>query len=106
MKQRYSGPERVGGRRWEAFGAFGHEDAAAEGGMDVSEVVLQRRDLLCVLLRGEDLRGELSQLRKPKNRSVGGEAPGRAGTDQPVTRRCGRGPRRESRPLPGSREEW
>lgn len=60
---RRSRPERVGGRRWEEFGVLGHEDAAAEGGVDVSEVVLQRCDLLRVLLRGEDLRGELSQLR-------------------------------------------
>lgn len=60
---RSSRPERVGGRRREEFGIVGHEDAAAEGGVDVSEVVLQRCDLLRVLLRGEDLRGELSQLR-------------------------------------------
>ena len=33
-----------------------------EGGVDVPEVVLQRGHLLCVLLRGEDLRGKLSQL--------------------------------------------
>lgn len=59
----YSRPERVRGRCWEEFGIFGHENTAAEGGVDVSEVVLQRCDLLCVLLRGEDLRGELSQLR-------------------------------------------
>lgn len=56
-------------RRWEQFGVFGHGDAAAVGGVDVSEVVLQRCGLLCVLLRGEDLRGELNQLRREKSKS-------------------------------------
>lgn len=51
-------------RRREELGILGHGHDAAEGGVDVSEVVLQRRDLLGVLLRGEDLRGELSQLRE------------------------------------------
>lgn len=59
--------ERARGRRWQESGLFGHGDEAAEGGVDVSEVVLQRRDLLCVLLRGEDLGGELSQLREEKH---------------------------------------
>lgn len=63
---RCSRAERVRGRRREEFGLSGHGDAAAVGGVDVSEVVLQRRDLLGVLLRGEDLRGELSQLRREK----------------------------------------
>lgn len=79
MKQlaRCSRAERVRGRRWEESGLSGHGDAAAVGGVDVSEVVLQRRDLLGVLLRGEDLRGELSQLRreeiKNKKKSVSQE---------------------------------
>lgn len=91
------------------FGIFGHENVAAEGGVDVSEVVLQRCDLLCVLLRGEDLRGELSQLRGKKINQLGsfGDVQlGCDGTDQPVTRRCRRGPHIESIPLPESREEW
>ena len=42
--------------------------------MDVPEVVLQRCDLLCILLRGEDLRGELSQLGGGGGQSVSQEA--------------------------------
>lgn len=106
---RYSRPEWARGRRWEESGIFGHENAAAEGGVDVSEVVLQRCDLLRVLLRGEDLRGELSQLRGKKPASQEALVVLQLGwdrTDRPVTRRCGRGPHTESTPPPESRVEW
>lgn len=53
--QRRGRPGGTAGRPSEESGIFGHGDDAAEGGVDVSEVVLQRRHLLCVLLRGEDL---------------------------------------------------
>lgn len=53
--QRRSRPDGSTGRPSEEAGIFGHGDDAAEGGVDVSEVVLQRRHLLCILLCGEDL---------------------------------------------------
>lgn len=46
----------------EEAGIPGRGDDAAEDGVAVPEVVLQRRHLLGVLLGGEDLRCELSQL--------------------------------------------
>lgn len=52
---RHSRPEGMTGRPCEDLGIFGHGDDAAEGGVDVSEVVLQRCHLLCILLCGEDL---------------------------------------------------
>lgn len=52
------------GRRGEEFGVLGRGDEAAEGGVDVPEVVPQGCRLLGVLLGGEDLRGELGQLRR------------------------------------------
>lgn len=57
-----SWPEGTSGRPCEQLRIFGCRDDAAEGGVDVSEVVLQRCHLLCILLCGEDLWGKLSQL--------------------------------------------
>lgn len=53
--QRHARAEGRAGRPAEEFGVFGHGDDATESRVDVSEVVLQRRHLLRVLLRGEDL---------------------------------------------------
>lgn len=53
--QRRERPDGTTCRPSEESGIFGHGDDAAEGGVDVPEVVLQRRHLLCILLCGEDL---------------------------------------------------
>lgn len=53
--QRRGRPDGTTGRPSEESGVSGHGDDAAEGRVDVSEVVLQRRHLLCILLCGEDL---------------------------------------------------
>lgn len=52
---RQRGPEGMTGRPCEQFGIFGHGHDATEGGVDVSEVVLQGGHLLSILLCGEDL---------------------------------------------------
>lgn len=62
MEQTQRRPELPSGRPREERGVPGGRHGAAEGGVDVPEVVLQRRHLLRVLLRGEDLGGKLSQL--------------------------------------------
>lgn len=63
----HSWPEGTTGCPCEEFGIFGRWDNAVEGGVDVSEVVLQSCHLLCILLCGEDLWGKLSQLRRKHN---------------------------------------
>lgn len=62
VQQKWRRPELLSGRPREELGVSGGRHGAAEGGVDVPEVVLQRRHLLRVLLRGEDLGGKLSQL--------------------------------------------
>lgn len=70
------GPEGMTGRPCEEFGIFGHGHDATEGGVDVSEVVLQGGHLLCILLCGEDLWGKLSQLRRKYEHQVYLHPPG------------------------------
>ena len=67
---RQRGPEGMTGRPCEQFGIFGHGHDATEGGVDVSEVVLQGGHLLSILLCGEDLWGKLSQLRRKYEHQV------------------------------------
>ena len=67
---RQRGPEGTTGRPCEQFGIFGHGHDATEGGVDVSEVVLQGGHLLSILLCGEDLWGKLSQLRRKYEHQV------------------------------------
>lgn len=81
----------MSGRRRQQFGVLGHGHDAAEGGVDVSEVVLQRRDLLGVLLRGEDLRGELRQLRETTAHQGGLRVSDRSGATQQTHLRPGDG---------------
>lgn len=69
--QRHGRPEGAPCGPAEEVGLSGGRDDAAEDGVAVPEVVLQRRHLLGVLLGGEDLRGELSQLgEKTKNKTL------------------------------------
>lgn len=68
---RHGRPEGAPCGPTEEVGISGCGDDAAEDGVAVPEVVLQRRHLLGVLLGGEDLRGELSQLGgKQKNKAL------------------------------------
>lgn len=118
MKQQHRRcrPEQRWGRRRQESGVFGHGDHAAEGGVDVSEVVLQRCDPLCVLFCGENLRRKLSQLRgnkqthkqkpdHPQKAESPVTSPPQMG-DLPGTTRCRWGPHRGSRPPLENREEW
>ena len=56
-----------GGRRGEQRGVFGCIDVPTEGGVDVSKVVPEVFDEVCVFLCGEYPRGKLSDLRGKVN---------------------------------------
>lgn len=72
-KQKSSWPDGPSRRALGQHGVSGGGHAATEDGVDVPEVVLQRGHLLGVLLRGEDLRGKLSQLRRRREESLSAE---------------------------------